>query len=123
MLLISKSKCLLKGKEPIMKLSYVYLKTSPFTCQSKPVVSAKEPFMIMAEPGKKYSWCSCGLSQKQPLCDGSHKKTEMRPYKITSEKECELWFCGCKQTRTPPFCDGSHLEESVQKCSLGTSIP
>ena len=23
---------------------------------------------------KKYAWCVCGLSKKQPFCDGSHSK-------------------------------------------------
>mgnify|MGYP000885729106 CR=1 FL=1 len=26
------------------------------------------------EKDKTYFWCACGLSQKQPFCDGSHKK-------------------------------------------------
>ena len=30
---------------------------------------------IFVEANKRYSWCSCGLSNKQPLCDGSHKET------------------------------------------------
>ena len=24
--------------------------------------------------GKTYYWCGCGLSKKQPFCDGSHKE-------------------------------------------------
>lgn len=30
-----------------------------------PVVAAKEPFMSSVVQGKRYSWCSCGLSSKQ----------------------------------------------------------
>ena len=30
---------------------------------------------ISVEANKRYSWCSCGLSKKEPLCDGSHKET------------------------------------------------
>ncbi len=27
----------------------------------------------------KYKWCACGMSDKQPLCDGSHKHTAFKP--------------------------------------------
>lgn len=70
-----------------------------------------EPAMINVEPGKVYSWCTCGLSEKQPLCDSAHKKIEGMPYKsikVQFEKEQEVWFCQCKQTKTPPFCDSTH---------------
>ena len=33
----------------------------------------KSPYKFKVEKGKIYSWCTCGLSNKQPLCDGSHK--------------------------------------------------
>ena len=69
------------------------------------------PQKISAEPGKIYSWCSCGLSAKQPLCDGAHKNIEGTPYgsiKVMFEKSEEVWFCRCKHTKTPPFCDGTH---------------
>ena len=70
-----------------------------------------EPAKIKVEPGKVYSWCTCGLSEKQPLCDSSHKNIEGMPYrsiKVKFEKEEEVWFCQCKHTKTPPFCDGTH---------------
>ena len=76
-----------------------------------PRVAKCEPAGIMVEPGKVYSWCSCGLSEKEPFCDSAHKKIEGMPYKsvkVTFDKAEEVWFCQCKQTKTPPFCDGSH---------------
>lgn len=76
-----------------------------------PRVAIPQPQMIKTEPGKIYSWCSCGLSGKQPICDGSHKKIEGMPYrsvKIMFDKEEEIWLCQCKQTKTPPYCDGTH---------------
>ena len=36
--------------------------------------SQKAPYKVKVEKGKTYFWCSCGLSFKQPFCDGSHKK-------------------------------------------------
>ena len=76
-----------------------------------PKVAAKEPIAVKVEPGKIYSWCTCGLSVKQPFCDGIHKTIEGMPYrsqKIEFTEEKEVWLCQCKQTKNPPYCDGSH---------------
>jgi CDGSH-type Zn-finger protein len=81
--------------------------------ENLPRIAACEPAIIKVEPGKVYSWCSCGLSQKQPFCDSMHKYIEGTPYKsvkVKFDKEEEIYFCQCKQTRTPPFCDDSHLQ-------------
>jgi CDGSH-type Zn-finger protein len=32
---------------------------------------------------KKYRWCSCGMSYKQPFCDNSHEGTLFKPLKFT----------------------------------------
>ena len=40
----------------------------------KPVSVQKSPYKVKVEKDKTYFWCACGLSQKQPFCDGSHKK-------------------------------------------------
>jgi CDGSH iron-sulfur domain-containing protein 3 len=76
-----------------------------------PKVAVKEPAGVMVEPGKVYSWCSCGLTLKEPFCDSSHKQVEGMPFrsiKVQFDKAEEVWLCQCKQTKTPPFCDGSH---------------
>ena len=31
---------------------------------------------VEVEKDKSYYWCACGLSKKQPFCDGSHSGTE-----------------------------------------------
>lgn len=70
-----------------------------------------EPAGIIVEPGKVYSWCSCGLTEKSPFCDSNHKRIEGLPYrsiKVQFDKAGEVWFCQCKHTKTPPFCDGTH---------------
>ena len=67
-----------------------------------------EPYFVDVKKGKKYAWCSCGLSKQQPFCNGSHKSTSFKPFVITAEKEEAIFFCGCKHTKTPPYCDGSH---------------
>ena len=38
--------------------------------------------VVEVEKNKSYFWCSCGLSSKQPFCDGSHKNTEFNPVKF-----------------------------------------
>jgi CDGSH iron-sulfur domain-containing protein 3 len=37
------------------------------------VIYDKKPFKVKLEEGKTYSWCLCGRSKSQPLCDGTHK--------------------------------------------------
>ena len=81
----------------------------PYT--GKPVVAACEPIMVKVEPGKVYSWCTCGLTLKTPFCDSEHKKIEGLPYKsikVQFDQAGPVEFCQCKLTKTPPFCDCSH---------------
>lgn len=60
------------------------------------------------EPGD-YWWCACGLSQKQPFCDGSHKGGPHTPVKLSVNRRTgTLWLCGCKMAKTKPHCDGTH---------------
>ena len=75
---------------------------------NKPIVAAKEPFAVEVEAGKKYFWCTCGRSAKQPFCDGSHKGTSFTPLMWEAESSGTKYFCGCKATDRQPFCDGSH---------------
>ncbi len=63
---------------------------------------------IEVEKDKSYFWCSCGMSSKQPFCDGSHKDTEFMPIKFKADETKKIFFCACKQTNNQPFCDGSH---------------
>lgn len=78
--------------------------TEPFLAQSG-------PYKVALEVGKKYAWCSCGLSNKQPFCDGNHKNTyDLKPIVFESESETVAYLCGCKQTKDVPYCDGTHKE-------------
>jgi CDGSH-type Zn-finger protein len=75
---------------------------------SNPKRAADTPFAIEVESGKSYFWCSCGLSQKQPFCDGSHKGSEFAPVRYQATESKKVYFCGCKITASQPLCDGSH---------------
>jgi len=75
----------------------------------KPSIPQKGPYKIKVERGKTYSWCACGLSQKQPFCDGSHRKEgKFKSLKYLAIDSKEVFFCGCKMTNNQPLCDGSH---------------
>ena len=73
-----------------------------------PITPQKNPYKIKVEKSKTYFWCTCGLSQKQPFCDGSHKGTDFSPIIVDNEKEGNIARCGCKATGNSPYCDGTH---------------
>ena len=77
---------------------------------TQPVVAQKAPFGVAVEAGKKYFWCACGLSKKQPFCDGSHTGTGLSPLPYEAGENKTLWFCGCKATASKPLCDGTHKQ-------------
>ena len=66
------------------------------------------PIAVEVEKDKSYYWCACGLSKKQPFCDGSHSGTEFKPFPYKALETKKMFFCACKQTEGQPFCDGSH---------------
>lgn len=80
---------------------------------NKAVVADTKPAKVNLEAGKKYFYCTCGQSSKQPFCDGSHKNTELTPQAFTAEKDGDAFLCQCKQSGNAPYCDGSHKNVSV----------
>ncbi len=75
---------------------------------SHPTIAQKAPYPVEVEAGKTYAWCSCGLSEKQPFCDGKHKAVGMAPVKYTATADGKVYFCGCKHSINRPLCDGTH---------------
>ncbi len=73
-----------------------------------PECPQKEPYAVEVESGRKYFWCACGKSAKQPFCDGSHAGTGMEPEMYEANASKTVYFCGCKITGNAPLCDGSH---------------
>jgi CDGSH-type Zn-finger protein len=72
------------------------------------IPAQKSPYAVDVVAGRKYLWCSCGRSRRQPFCDGTHQGTGLQPLMWTATETGTAWFCGCKTTATKPLCDGSH---------------
>ena len=80
-----------------------------------PKIPQQGPYAVKVEAGKKYSWCSCGLSTIQPFCDGAHKAFKnddgssiMKSVAYVATSDTTVYFCGCKHSKHPILCDGSH---------------
>jgi mannose-6-phosphate isomerase-like protein (cupin superfamily)/CDGSH-type Zn-finger protein len=75
-----------------------------------PHIAGRKPCYMELVAGRRYLWCRCGRSTKQPFCDGqSHVGTGFKPLLYTARQDGEeVLFCLCKRTTTPPFCDGTH---------------
>ncbi|XP_033825094.1 CDGSH iron-sulfur domain-containing protein 3, mitochondrial-like isoform X3 [Periophthalmus magnuspinnatus] len=76
------------------------------------IAAARIPYRVKLKAGKRYAWCACGHSQKQPFCDGTHraKAPNIEPMRFTAEKNQTVLLCACKQTRNGPYCDGTHIK-------------
>ncbi|CAH1103806.1 unnamed protein product [Psylliodes chrysocephalus] len=87
----------------------------------QPVFTNNTKIINKPKGGKKYSWCLCGRSKKQPICDGTHKIAQLKithkPVRFEVEESKEYWICNCKQTKNRPFCDGTHKSKEVQDAS------
>tara|TARA_Y100000031_G_scaffold156555_1_gene211639 strand:+ start:4659 stop:6185 length:1527 start_codon:yes stop_codon:yes gene_type:complete len=92
----------------------------------KPTVFDIKPASTSLEAGKSYHWCSCGRSNNQPFCDGSHRETGMKPLEFVADTSGSATLCQCKQTTNPPYCDGSHTKLSAEDvgkaCTRNLSI-
>ena len=80
----------------------------------KPNCPNRKPIKVSVESGKTYWWCSCGKSNNQPFCDGSHSGTSFAPipYKPKSEEKFAI-FCQCKRSANKPLCDGTHTNDKL----------
>ena len=99
-----------KQQAPVIATSVQYfIPTAPAsTTELLPTVACVEPDLVSLVAGKKYAWCSCGLSQRQPFCDGSHAGTDWKPLMFSPKRTQLDWLCTCKFTRDPPYCDAAH---------------
>jgi CDGSH-type Zn-finger protein/protein-tyrosine-phosphatase len=77
-----------------------------------PLRAGNSPTRVELIAGKKYAWCTCGLSKTQPFCDGKHRGTDSRPLKFVAEESKTVSICNCKASKNSYFCDGSHKDLS-----------
>lgn len=75
---------------------------------TEPKIPQKSPYVVEVTAGETYYWCSCGKSNKQPFCDGSHKGSEFSPLAFKAEQTGSIYLCGCKHAAKKPYCDGTH---------------
>ena len=75
---------------------------------SEPKMAAGKPAVLELVPGKSYWWCSCGRSEEQPFCDGSHRGTDFKPLEFEVAERKSYALCQCKRTANAPWCDGAH---------------
>ena len=73
------------------------------------MATQNSPYVINEQP-RKAAWCSCGESENQPYCDGSHarKNTGKQPIVVELTEAKTVAWCGCKQSGNKPYCDGTH---------------
>jgi len=57
-----------------------------------PTSPQNSPYKVKVEKGKTYSWCSCGLSKKQPFCDSSHRGGAFKSVKYLANSNKEVAF-------------------------------
>jgi CDGSH-type Zn-finger protein len=77
---------------------------------TNPIIAAIAPKKVSLNQGEEYYFCSCGRSNNQPFCDGSHSGSAFRPVKYAAPETKKVFFCGCKSTASQPLCDGSHKQ-------------
>ncbi|CDW82752.1 glutamate synthase [Stylonychia lemnae] len=88
----------------------------------KPLSPAKKSYKVFLKEGETYLYCTCGASNNQPFCDGSHKDLQgFKPLKFTHQDEDKIiGLCGCKLNKVEKgaYCDGSHKKidyDSIEK--------
>jgi CDGSH-type Zn-finger protein len=77
-----------------------------------PTIADNKPAKTALEKGKKYYFCTCGKSARQPFCDCSHQGSEFTPLAFECDENGDYWLCQCKYSANKPYCDGSHKQFS-----------
>lgn len=103
--------CAQTFRRPQLLLPAVHLQVQTCLQSTERVPAARLPYRVKVSAEKRYAWCACGHSQKQPFCDGAHKSKapSISPLRFTPEKSKTVMLCACKETKNPPYCDGSHF--------------
>ena len=79
---------------------------------TNPIIADNKPVKVTLTKGQEYYFCTCGRSENQPFCDGSHVGTSFIPKVIVAEEDGDAYLCACKHSGNRPFCDGTHQKFS-----------
>lgn len=71
-----------------------------------------KPMKVELKAGKMYSYCICGKSESQPMCDSRHRGSDYRSLKFAVDSDKTYHLCMCRKSANLPFCDGSHNKPS-----------
>ena len=85
--------------------------------EALPIASRDGPYVVQVEAGRRYRWCSCGLSATQPWCDDAHVGTDFEPIVFEAPISGEFHMCGCRQSNNKPYCFGTcrgHTPENTR---------
>ena len=63
---------------------------------SSPYIADTKPRPVELKAGDTVWWCTCGRSEKQPFCDGSHPGTEFCPMEFKVLNDDRFFFCNFK---------------------------
>ena len=77
---------------------------------AKAIIADIKPIKVSLDKDQEYYFCTCGRSQSQPFCDGSHKGSGLKSQRFVAEESGDAYLCRCKQTGNAPYCDGSHKQ-------------
>ena len=79
---------------------------------SIPLNSGYWPYNTYLQRGKVYMWCSCGVAQNGPFCDGfcNHIVTRNRPIYFNVNESGYYKMCQCKMSANAPFCNNTHRD-------------
>lgn len=89
---------------------------------SQAIIAGIKPIAVELKTGKEYYFCTCGRSNNQPFCDGSHQGTSFTPKAFTVNKDEKAYLCACKHTGNAPFCDGTHQKFTDDQIGKEISI-
>ena len=53
-----------------------------------PVIADRKPIKVELMKDEEYWCCTCGRSDNQPFCDGSHDGTAFQPMQFRAEQDC-----------------------------------
>ena len=81
---------------------------------SKPIIADNKPKKVSLTEGQDYYFCSCGRSNNQPFCDGSHAGTGFKPKAFKAQETGDAYLCQCKYSANTPFCDGTHKQFTAE---------